>query len=80
MNLNIGDRVMITHWPEDLDRSTCHPETIAFYESCIAERYILVVNEYDPFGLPFARIEFIVDGLMVSHGILLNHGAVVRVE
>ena len=74
-NLRIGDRIRITHIPDDYLRPgyTFHDETRALYEHLIARREILTVDEFCEQELPWVSYEQTMpDGEIVSHSLAVN--------
>lgn len=72
-NLQVGDRVRIKCWPEELREEWLHEETRELYRWLIRTGSVLTISEIDAWGMPYGEIQVDSDADEEWHYLALNH-------
>jgi hypothetical protein len=75
-SLELGDLVVVIDWPQELNRSNLHEETVELYDWLIETGAELVVDRIDHLGLPYGKIIRQESDVQASHYLALNHGGI----
>jgi hypothetical protein len=78
--LQVGDKVRVIAWPDELIEERLHADTIEFYRWLIQTKTVLSVVEIDETGLPWGEHRRVVNGRAETESIALNHGGIEVVE
>jgi hypothetical protein len=77
--LKLGDKIRITHWPSELIRDNCLPETRELYDWLIVSSSVLTISRME-IGMPMAEVIRDIRGVTTWEYIGINHGGWARVD